>query len=175
MVLFTRFFHYYSSCSIISCYSSLPHLNVCCGVKVKCCSPCASGGPDTVPKSPIQPSQWHIWTKLIFENDLKCSKTYKKKKIAFDSASTLSFGYIFEYLVHVQQLLCPDRVKLVHSWYTWLHQRAGHFNTPSPAFCVFVLMLIKPVLHSMSVWKHWADLALVIQSSVDPVTDWHFV
>lgn len=47
-----------------------------------------------------------------------------------------------------------DVVKLVRSRYTWLHQRADHFNTRSHVCLLSVLMLIKLVLHLMSVWKH---------------------
>lgn len=67
--------------------------------------PCASHGPDTVPKSPIQPSQRQIWTKRVFENDLEYMKPLIQR-------GHLSF---FKYFTRAEQLLCPDLVKLVHS------------------------------------------------------------
>lgn len=44
----------------VSCYGSLPNVNVVLWSEGHMLLPCASDGPDTVPKSPIQPSQCQI-------------------------------------------------------------------------------------------------------------------
>lgn len=114
----------------IRCYSSLLTLNV--WVKGKCCS--------SVPLTDQALCLNHQYSQVR----ARSGQLKKKKREREIQCVHSSLFQLFD--ARTTAVFNPDLVKVVHSWYTWLHQRAGHFNTPSPVCLLSVWVSIKAEL-----------------------------
>lgn len=135
--------HDNASCSDrISCYSSLPNFNVCCGVKVKCCS--------SVPLMDQTLCLNHLYSQASGRSGPSMTlRMLWKVETAFVSTFDLYLQHEVKWFYQeLKCVLCPDQLR---SWYTWLHQRAACFNIPSPVNVLSVLKSIELVLHLISV------------------------